>query len=216
MALNRSNKYPGRFLPTTTARPQGAFKNRTTPTAQDGSYLEADWANDWDGFFARILNRAGITPNGNVDDGSSSQLYDALVSLLLQKTNNLADLQSASTARTNLGLGTAATYTASGDGTTLPTAGSFSLGVTGAFKLPTGIIVQWDTGATASGGFTKSFPTPFPNQCLALIPAIYSGLGASYSVVANTSNRLQANINVVNSNGNGVSGITVGYIATGF
>jgi len=82
MALNRSNKYPGRFLAPTAARPQGAFKNRTSPTAQDGSYLEADWANDWDGFFARILTVAGVTPNGNVDSGTASQLYDALLSAM--------------------------------------------------------------------------------------------------------------------------------------
>jgi len=79
MALNRSNKYPGRFLSPTTLHPQGAFKNRTSPTSQDGSYLEADWMNDIDGFFARALNIANVTPNGNVDDGSSSQLFDAVV-----------------------------------------------------------------------------------------------------------------------------------------
>ena len=79
MALDRSNRYPGRFENPTTASPQGAFKNRTSPTAQDGSYFEADWTNDWDGFFARILNIAGVTPNGVIDTGSASQLYDALM-----------------------------------------------------------------------------------------------------------------------------------------
>ncbi|WPJ51407.1 hypothetical protein RCIP0033_00045 [Klebsiella phage RCIP0033] len=79
MALDRSKRYPGRFENPTTASPQGAFKNRTSPTAEDGSYFEADWANDWDGFFARVLNVAGVTPNGTVDDGTSSQLYTALM-----------------------------------------------------------------------------------------------------------------------------------------
>lgn len=79
MALDRSNRYPGRFENPTTVSPQGAFKNRTSPTAEDGSYFEADWANDWDGFFARILNIAGVTPNGVIDTGSTSQLYDALM-----------------------------------------------------------------------------------------------------------------------------------------
>ena len=79
MALDRSNRYPGRFENPTTASPQGAFKNRTSPTAEDGSYFEADWANDWDGFFARVLNVAGVTPNGTVDSGTNSQLYDALM-----------------------------------------------------------------------------------------------------------------------------------------
>lgn len=97
MALNRSNKYPGRFLAPTTARPQGAFKNRTSPTAQDGSYLEADWANDWDGFFARILTVAGVTPNGNVDSGTASQLYDALLSAMPGRLINRQVLSGAGT-----------------------------------------------------------------------------------------------------------------------
>lgn len=79
MALDRSNRYPGRFENPTTEQPQGAFKNRTSPTAEDGSYFEADWANDMSGFFARVLNVAGVTPNGTVDSGTDSQLYDALM-----------------------------------------------------------------------------------------------------------------------------------------
>ncbi|WPJ53497.1 hypothetical protein RCIP0063_00041 [Klebsiella phage RCIP0063] len=79
MALDRSNRYPGRFENPTVEQPQGAFKNRTSPTAEDGSYFEADWANDMSGFFARVLNVAGVTPNGTVDNGVNSQLYDALM-----------------------------------------------------------------------------------------------------------------------------------------
>lgn len=79
MALDRSKRYPGRFENPTTEQPQGAFKNRTSPTAEDGSYFEADWANDMSGFFARVLNVAGVTPNGTVDNGTNSQLYDALM-----------------------------------------------------------------------------------------------------------------------------------------
>lgn len=82
MALKRDTLYPGRFTAGDTAHPQGAFKNRSTPTSQDGSYLEAQWANDWDGFFARILNVAGIAPNGVADTGTSSQLYDALLAAM--------------------------------------------------------------------------------------------------------------------------------------
>lgn len=81
MALKRNERYPGRFSNPTTAQPQGAFKNRSAPGAQDGSYLEQDWANDWSGFFGRLLTLAGITPNGNVDTALSSQYYDALQTL---------------------------------------------------------------------------------------------------------------------------------------
>ena len=82
MALKRNETYPGRFDNPTTAHPQGAFKNRSAPGAQDGSYLEQQWANDHDGFFARIINLSGITLSGVVDTGVSSQLFDGLFSLL--------------------------------------------------------------------------------------------------------------------------------------
>ncbi|WP_309175842.1 gp53-like domain-containing protein [Enterobacter roggenkampii] len=117
---------------------------------------------------------------------------------------------------TYLGLGEAAKRGVWGGSGDVTAAGGFSLGVTGAFKLPTGTIVQWDEGFTASGGFTKNYPVPFPNQCLVLTPVVYSTLGAAYSVLANKSSKTQANFNVVNTSGSGVSGISAGYIAIGY
>ena len=81
MALQRDTHYPGRYSTGDAAHPQGAFKNRTTPTSQDGSYLEKDWLNDWDGFFASLLNKAGLTPNADVDAVGASQYFDALNAL---------------------------------------------------------------------------------------------------------------------------------------
>lgn len=78
MALNLQNKYPGRFDPVSADYPQGKFKNRSSPTAQDGSYMERDWLNDWAGFFGALLNGAGVSPNGSVDTARSSQTYSAL------------------------------------------------------------------------------------------------------------------------------------------
>lgn len=111
MALKRNERYPGHFSNPTTAHPQGAFKNRTAPNSQDGSYLEADWANDWDGFFSSLLSASGLTANGNVDTALNSQYYDALKSLFLQRTNPFGDIKSDGTVNTalaNLGLGEAA------------------------------------------------------------------------------------------------------------
>lgn len=82
MALKRNERYPGRFNNPTTAHPQGAFKNRTAPSSKDGSYLEQDWANDWDGFFSSLLSAVGITPDGNVDAVGTSQYYDALLKVI--------------------------------------------------------------------------------------------------------------------------------------
>lgn len=82
MALKLNERYPGRFDNPTTAYPQGAFKNRSAPGAQDGSYLEKDWANDVLGFLSHLLVSAGLTPNGTVDTALSSQYYDALSTLI--------------------------------------------------------------------------------------------------------------------------------------
>lgn len=82
MAIDRNSRYPGRFDAPTTARPQGAFKNRSAPNAKDGSYLERDWANDWDGFFGSLLRSAGMTPNGTPDTALSSQYFSAMNSVV--------------------------------------------------------------------------------------------------------------------------------------
>lgn len=81
MALQRDTLYAGRFSTATSSHPQGAFKNRTTSTAQDGSYLEAQWLNDWDGFFGSLLSKAGLTPDGNVDAVGASQYFNALLTV---------------------------------------------------------------------------------------------------------------------------------------
>lgn len=115
MALKRNERYPGRFQNPSTGQPQGAFKNRTSPTAQDGSYLEADWANDWSGFFSSLLSGANIAPNGSVDAVGSSQYFNALLSLFLRPGNSLSEIATAGTqsaARGNLGLGTGSTLAA--------------------------------------------------------------------------------------------------------
>ncbi|AFC22741.1 putative tail-fiber protein [Vibrio phage vB_VchM-138] len=85
MALRRDVTYSGRFTPATTERPQGGFKNRTSPTSEDGSYLEEQWLNDLDGFFGSLLNATNTTPNGNVDEAGNSQLFDAATQLFSQE-----------------------------------------------------------------------------------------------------------------------------------
>lgn len=91
MALKRDQRYPGRFSTPTATHPQGAFKDRTSPTAQDGSYMQADWANDWDGFFSSLLSAAGITANGNVDGVGASQYFTAAQSIFAAKNGNVAN-----------------------------------------------------------------------------------------------------------------------------
>ncbi|MGL5726699.1 MAG: gp53-like domain-containing protein [Plesiomonas sp.] len=83
MSLIYPNRYPGRWDSTSAQYPQGKFKNRSSPTAKDGSFCEMDWANDWAGFFGAILKNAGVTPNGSIDTATASQLYDALRVVIL-------------------------------------------------------------------------------------------------------------------------------------
>lgn len=109
MALKLNERYPGRFNNPTTSYPQGSFKNRTAPNAQDGSYLEQDWANDLLGFLGRLITVSGVTLNGNVDTALTSQYYDALRALTLQRTDPFGDIKAdgaaaVSTALANLGL----------------------------------------------------------------------------------------------------------------
>lgn len=78
MALQRDTKYPGRYETGDAAHPQGAFKNRTTPTSEDGSYMEKDWLNDWSGFLERSLTLAGVSANGTADDATDSQYFEAI------------------------------------------------------------------------------------------------------------------------------------------
>lgn len=86
MALQRDARYPGRWTAASGGHPQGAFKNRTAPGALDGSYIEQDWANDWDGYFGSLLAAAGLTANGNVDAVGASQYFSALQTLFIAST----------------------------------------------------------------------------------------------------------------------------------
>lgn len=82
MALNRSEHYPGRFLATTSEHPQGAFKNRTSPTSNDGTYFHADWATDIAALHEAILTNAGETPNNSIDTATDNQVFNALVKVI--------------------------------------------------------------------------------------------------------------------------------------
>lgn len=82
MALQRDTRYPGRWSTGDAAHPQGAFKNRTAPGSLDGSYIEQDWANDWDGYFAALMGAAGLTANGIVDTATASQYFTALQTMI--------------------------------------------------------------------------------------------------------------------------------------
>lgn len=80
MAINLFNKYGSRANPPSIDYPQGSVKNRTAPDVKDGTPLDADWANDHQGFFQSILSYFGVTANGTPDKVGASQYFDALMS----------------------------------------------------------------------------------------------------------------------------------------
>lgn len=78
MALDRSQRYPGRWLSPSADFPMGGPKNRTSPTSADGSYFEKDWIADSEAFFGALLNEAGEAVNNIADTAQSSQLHSAM------------------------------------------------------------------------------------------------------------------------------------------
>lgn len=110
MALQRDTRYPGRWTTGNAAHPQGAFKNRTAPGSLDGSYIEQDWANDWDGYFASLLNAAGMTANGTVDAVGASQYFTALKTIINLSGSIVGQHSALSAVLTTAG--TSATFTA--------------------------------------------------------------------------------------------------------
>lgn len=81
MSIILPNTYPGRANPVSVDYPQGSVKNKTSPTATDGTPLDEQWANDKEGFFQSLLVQAGVTANGNIDKVGDSQYFDALKAL---------------------------------------------------------------------------------------------------------------------------------------
>lgn len=163
MAVIRYNRYPGRFASATTSYPQGAFKNKSGPDAEDGSYAEADWLNDWDGFFGRLLTQAGMTANGTVDSALSSQYYDALAKLFPLATLFTGSLGTPGNIAIPVTVGnTVQTFYlqwAAWSGTT----GTSS--ISGVYEMPNAVYTTWKTS--------------FPNACIAAFPMVFdvSGVG---------------------------------------
>lgn len=82
MSLILSERYPDRCIEPSEEYPRGSFKNRSAPNVDDGSFLEKDWKNDERAFQDAILLEAGVEPDGEIDTGLSSQVFDALKQII--------------------------------------------------------------------------------------------------------------------------------------
>lgn len=78
MAIDLETKYPGRTTGASADYPYGAYKNESTPGANDGTPLEVSWANDQEGYKQKILVEANVEPNNEVDTVQKCQGFSAL------------------------------------------------------------------------------------------------------------------------------------------
>lgn len=197
MALRRSDRYPGRFDTPTANSPQGAFKNRSAPDAQDGSYLEKDWANDWDAFFGRAITVSGVTINGQVDTAQSSQLFDAVMTSVPLRVggNTAGKLAVIGDVRNSNNVAAVVIKTTSNNSNFYRTWSD-------------GMIEAWGTGlANTSGDAVISFPTAFPlrPQLVTLTPLLNSSnlpyKATSVMMVTDLSDQTKLTIKVIRADG---------------
>ena len=175
------------------------------------TYPGPDWFNIIQSELLAVLAAAGITP----DKANNVQLLAAMRALFLDTSQNGADIQDKALFLQNLGLRTAAKRDVGNSTNQVPDMSFFTLGLSGAFRLPTGHIIQTGGGTSVGGGFTQAYPYPFPGSCQALVGIVYGTLGQRAFVTSNSSDRTAANLNVVDINGNGLNA-SIGYIAIGY
>lgn len=89
MAINIHDQYPSNTASPTPEYPFGAFRDRSSPTSDDGTTLQQDWSNDFFVLQWRLLKEAGIVPNGEVDTVLESQYFEALLEVIRQNTQEL-------------------------------------------------------------------------------------------------------------------------------
>lgn len=81
MAINPASQYPGQITPSSTDYPYGSARDVSSPGAGDGTPVQQAWVNDWFGFQQAAMQAAGITPSGNPDSATSSDVLNAIRTL---------------------------------------------------------------------------------------------------------------------------------------
>lgn len=102
MALNINDRYPAETAAPTPQYPYGAFRDRSSPTATDGTKLQEDWSNDFFALHWALLKNAGMTPNGKADTVESSQYFDALIEVIKKNSQKLELSNATNGARTTV------------------------------------------------------------------------------------------------------------------
>lgn len=88
-----STDYPGRIQTATAEYPRGTFRDKSAAGAQDGTPIaDAERLKDWHGAFYGIMEYAGLTPNGNTDTATSSQIADAIFNSAAIGSNAISEV----------------------------------------------------------------------------------------------------------------------------
>lgn len=186
MAINLFNKYGSRANPPSIDYPQGSVKNRTAPDVKDGTPLDADWANDHQGFFQSILSYFGVTANGTPDKVGASQYFDALMSDPTEARRGMPLV--ATNTEVSSGLNKSKMVTPSG----LQSAflNNANLSENGYQRLPSGLIMQWlavqMTNYTAGSENIASLPIAFPNNAFCASATMVSGGSTAFGMGVGT------------------------------
>ena len=108
MAIKISDQYVAAVAPTTNY-PGGSFKNRSSPSATDGTPLEAAWANDLYGFGEALLLAAGVAHSGAPDNAVASDRLNALKKIIantIHPVGSIVHLAVSTDPATLFGIGT--------------------------------------------------------------------------------------------------------------
>jgi hypothetical protein len=164
---------------------------------------------------------AGITDLAVADGGTgASTAADARTNLVAAASGANTDITSL--AAPALGAATATTA-ATNDSSTKVATTAFtnpgnSIGGSGYYKLPGGLIIQWGSGTssgTGSGNFVVTFPLEFPTSTASVVAQIVHPGTADATVVflggSTTSVTFTTVINQTNVSGVGVYWIAIGY-----
>lgn len=81
MAIKIADEYVN-STPPDADYPGGSFKDATTPASFDGTPLQKKWANDWLGFFQKLLVAGSVVASGVPDTVLASDYYTALVNIV--------------------------------------------------------------------------------------------------------------------------------------
>jgi hypothetical protein len=84
MALDLEDDVPN-TNPASADYPFGSFKDSTSPGAFNGTPAIAKWANDFWGFFQKLLSNASALPNNSPDTVQLSQYFNSMIAAINQR-----------------------------------------------------------------------------------------------------------------------------------